>query len=199
MPGVNSTLWPNASECSQSTLAKYLSCSNFNRREVAKKPQAEYSCLTLELSPVMVGFTSNPYHCWFATTLEQTPDPADVFFHKQTSWLGIFVIAILTIARFTSFREVTNLNFLPMSLMIFSRPNSSVSYCWFMIERQILPFHTNISKVLHWRHTKQYGLSSVLLLDSRVTNRQTSHVFPKQLSLGSIINIPLQMYPASTL
>lgn len=131
MPGVNSTPWPNSSECSQSTLAKYLSCSNFSRREVARKPQDEYCCLTLVLFPVMVGFTSNQYHCWFATTLEQTPDPADVFFHKQTSWLGIFVIAIFTVARFTSFREVTNLNFLQMSLMISCRPKASVSHCWF--------------------------------------------------------------------
>ena len=43
------------------------------------------------------------------------------FTSKHRGW-GIFVIAILTIARFTSFREVTNLNFLPMSLMISSRP-----------------------------------------------------------------------------
>ena len=130
MPGVNSTLWPNSSECSQSTLAKYLSCSNINKREVARRPQAEYSCLTLVLSPVMVRFTSNPYHPYQRPWSRPQILLMCSFTSKLRGW-GIFVIAILTIARFTSFREVTNLNFLPMSLMISSRPKASVSHCWF--------------------------------------------------------------------
>lgn len=80
-------------------------------------------------------------------------------FTSKLRGCGIFVIAIFTVARFTSFREVTNLNFLQMSLMISSRPKASVSHCWFMIERQILPFHTNISKVpvLHCRQQSNTG------------------------------------------